>query len=90
MNQVIPNKDGQLKTHMAEYTKTFVAYDGSGRPLTATVARHDAANGEVAVQTLYIYDGTSTRVAYQLEYEVLWDVTWDLAVFPPQAINIGR
>ena len=85
------NKSAQLKTHAAEYTKTYVEYDGNGRPILAVIARHDAPAGEVAVATQYTYpDPNTTRVVFQLEFEVLWDAAWDLAGFPGIAINVER
>jgi hypothetical protein len=90
MPEVMPNKSAQIKTHLNEYVKTFTSYDPNGRPLRVITARHDAPAGEVAVATQYTYDGASTRVAYLLEYEILWDAAWDLAVFPTDAINVGR
>ena len=88
--KTVVDKSGQLKTHLEEYTKTFIEYDGSGRPLRVITARHDAEVGEIAVATSYTYDGASSRVTFQLEYEVLWDAAWDLATFPGDAVNTGR
>lgn len=84
------NKSAQIKTTLSEYTKTFVQYDGSGRPILVVVARHDAPVGEPAAATQYTYaDPTTTRVSFQLEFDVEWDGAWDLATFPPIAIRTG-
>lgn len=90
MNQVITNKSGQLKTHLSEYVKTYQEFDVNGRVTKTITARHDAVHGEVAVCTAYSYVGTTTRINFMLEYEVLWDSAWDLLAFPPEAINTER
>lgn len=90
MSDPINNKSGQIKTHLAEYVKTFTEYDGSSRPVRIITARHDAGPGEVAVCAQYSYDAASSRVTFMLEYEVAWDVSWDLAAFPLGALNTGR
>lgn len=88
--KLINDKTGQLETHQKEYTKTFIEFDLNGRPIRIITARHDAVPGEIAVCTLYSYDGVSTRVNFNLEYEIAWQGAWDLLVFPIDAINIGR
>lgn len=84
------DKGLQLQTHQGGYTKTFTEYDVSGRPIRIITTRHDAADGEIAVCSHYAYDGTSSRVLFHLEYEILWLAAWDILSFPLDAINTGR
>lgn len=84
------DKGLQIQTHLAEYTKTFTEYDGTGRPTRIITARHDTLPGEIAVCSQYAYDGASSRVQMHLEYEILWLGAWDIITFPVDAINTGR
>jgi hypothetical protein len=65
-----------LTTGFNEYVKQKLFYDVGGRMTSVIEARANAVDGDSALQTSYVYQGTSNRVDFMLEAETTWDGTW--------------
>lgn len=68
-----------LTSGKREYTKSFLAYDGSGRLEYVYEAPIAAAEGAPCLVTKYSYVTTTTRVEKRREYEGTWSAAYDLA-----------
>lgn len=78
MSDVVNNKSWLIKSHLAEYVKSYAEYDGFGRLVKLHQTDNDAKNGDPTVVTEYAYVGSSTNVTYMREYEGTWQTAWEL------------
>lgn len=73
-NSAVGDDYSLLKTLAHERVKNFNLYDGADRLQFAYAARADAAPGDPALLTEYIYDGgVSTVIIGRKETNAMWD-----------------
>lgn len=67
-----------LKSHAKELVKTYVEFDGQGRPSKNYTAYTNARHGDPCEVTEYIFNGpTSTVIKARKEGYSTWDSAWD-------------
>lgn len=67
-----------IKQLREEALKEYREYDSFYRPSAIYQAHTECENGEPCLKTVYLYDGTTSRIVKKKEEIVLWDSSWDV------------